>query len=910
MKVLFAVSNENISEAIIKRYKEKYNELITYKNVYYFNAVIKELQANKTYDRIVISEDLEIFSSSNELSIDKFLLNKLNRITDECNNAYNEKVPVIFISSEKRKFASEQLSEYFNLSLYNVLLGNDRTITKICELIRNPRTKEQALEYYQIDVDANTKKQENDPVSTIEIKNILRFFRGIAETPEKFSDTFDRIVVQYNDEQLRYIIQKLPMTVKIVLEENNQNYRNLMSGKNINSKIIISNEIKNQNKTQAQTQIQNQEKFQKQMESQNELQEVDIEKMNMKFDIEKNSEKEFEKNEDILKNINIQKDNIEINDKVKLNEKEEAGKKSDKINQKENVYEDDELLSKDILEEYRKQIEDTNINIDNLKENPITNKNPFENFLEENNENSDMENKQEQQKEIQNNKEKSKALEEVPFKDIDIDNLKYSQSKDKSEYIKPILDGFINENKRIIAFIGSSKNGTSFLVNSVAVLLSSVGVKTAILDMTTNRNSYYIATSSDKELKNKASKILENLEKGNAEGIEITKTLSVFTSVPDNGKVYSDAENIYKTLLGEYDLILVDTDFNTNYGFFAGASEIFLVQSLDILTMQPFTRFLKNLKDENILKDENVKVVINKEIPLRGISRKVIVGGISTYNSPTMSYMTKLFDKDTVTVCSIPFDITVYQRYLENIVYCKYDISGYPKKFIEDLKILSGLVYPKYKTGVKVENEINNNMFEPKPFKENNTFDFSKKELKQSTNLNHNSNLTQNLNINNRSNFEYNNQSQNRNQIQNQNTQNNNLENNFSNDYRNLGGFYGFKNRMSGQNYDIQQNAGFDIETMYKPQNSYQYSYDNQIRQIPFDNAGNRIPNNNLNNYAVGRNYNMYNSPNQNFQTAFYKNGSSIQNSNQFNQRQNNEGKKRFSEKISDSLNKMKDLFK
>ena len=34
MKVLFAVSNENISEAIIKRYAKEYREILSYKNVY------------------------------------------------------------------------------------------------------------------------------------------------------------------------------------------------------------------------------------------------------------------------------------------------------------------------------------------------------------------------------------------------------------------------------------------------------------------------------------------------------------------------------------------------------------------------------------------------------------------------------------------------------------------------------------------------------------------------------------------------------------------------------------------------------------------------------------------------------------------------------------------------------------
>ena len=54
MKVLFAVSNEEISESIVKRYQKEYKEIISYKNVYYFNAILKELQKDKSYDRIVM----------------------------------------------------------------------------------------------------------------------------------------------------------------------------------------------------------------------------------------------------------------------------------------------------------------------------------------------------------------------------------------------------------------------------------------------------------------------------------------------------------------------------------------------------------------------------------------------------------------------------------------------------------------------------------------------------------------------------------------------------------------------------------------------------------------------------------------------------------------------------------------
>ena len=77
MKVLFAVSNEEVSEAIVKRYQKNYKEIISYKNVYYFNAILKELQKDKNYDRIVISEELEAFTNTQYTQIDKFIFDKL-----------------------------------------------------------------------------------------------------------------------------------------------------------------------------------------------------------------------------------------------------------------------------------------------------------------------------------------------------------------------------------------------------------------------------------------------------------------------------------------------------------------------------------------------------------------------------------------------------------------------------------------------------------------------------------------------------------------------------------------------------------------------------------------------------------------------------------------------------------------
>ena len=73
MKVLFAVNDEDISSAIVKKYREQYKEIVSSKNVYYFNAILKELQRDKTYDVIVISEELEKFANTNYEQMDRFI---------------------------------------------------------------------------------------------------------------------------------------------------------------------------------------------------------------------------------------------------------------------------------------------------------------------------------------------------------------------------------------------------------------------------------------------------------------------------------------------------------------------------------------------------------------------------------------------------------------------------------------------------------------------------------------------------------------------------------------------------------------------------------------------------------------------------------------------------------------------
>ena len=102
MKVLFAVSNESITTSVISKYQQKYKEIVTNKNVYYFNAIVNELQNDKSYDAIVIGEDLEPMSNNNYDMIDKFIIEKLDRISDEASKTTGEDIPIIFICSDRR----------------------------------------------------------------------------------------------------------------------------------------------------------------------------------------------------------------------------------------------------------------------------------------------------------------------------------------------------------------------------------------------------------------------------------------------------------------------------------------------------------------------------------------------------------------------------------------------------------------------------------------------------------------------------------------------------------------------------------------------------------------------------------------------------------------------------------------
>ena len=230
MKVLFAVNNENISESIIKKYEQEYKEIISVKNVYYFNAIIKELQRDKTYDRIVISEDLQPFSNNNYDTIDKFIFEKMDNISDEATNLSGNDIPIILICTDRRTKSEPLLVKLFGIGVYNALIGKDRSITNVCELLARPRTKKEAKVYYRIDSeDVDYKVESEGDVSEGEIQNILNYYKKLGRNEEEYVASFDHIASQYTDAQLRLIAKFLPLNVKAVLEAKSPKYQEVIS---------------------------------------------------------------------------------------------------------------------------------------------------------------------------------------------------------------------------------------------------------------------------------------------------------------------------------------------------------------------------------------------------------------------------------------------------------------------------------------------------------------------------------------------------------------------------------------------------------------------------------------------------------------------------------------------------------
>ena len=1127
MKVLFAVNDEKDAESITRMYQKEFKEIITSKTVYYYNAIIKELQKDKSYDRIVISEDLEMFSSNNYQAVDKFVFEKMDAISDEATNNEGGDIPIILLAMDRRTKNDPLLVKLFGLGIYNVLLGKDRSVQKVAELINKPRSKKEAKAYYRVETEkvSYSSDEDNNGVSESEMQSILNHYKRIGGNIPKCVRSFDSIISQYSEEQAKLIAKSLPKSVTEILEDNSDSYRKLLgiegqrfpgigakkdndyvekeietssklkqpviiptavSSKKIN-RVRSAEEIRRaklrleKEKAQEEAQKREEERIEREkaemarkkreqllkeraeaeakrkaeveakrkerekilrerakaearrkeeeriarekaeeearrkeeeriarekaekearrkeeeriarekaekearrkeeeriarekaekearrkeeeriarekaeeearrkeeriarekaeeeakkkeerkiktktvatkstkeenyddeivttkrrrgrprknpvieeVDENNEVEDVPVKRRrgrprknpiivenekedevvsNRKNTTTKESDnKQNKHNDDIDKDNDLDEfDNLnynddEINDDKYYNDKYDD--ESDKYDDESDIYDDDDdfdyddyddydldddYKSEDLEEDYNddkdsklsefddyddKNLDDTSdyedeedddtlpgfddyddedseeskdtldyededkeeddtlpgfddyddeesedskdaLDYEDKDEEDDDTLPGFEDYDDEESEESkdtlDYEDKDEEEddddtldykdeedddplpgfdededdndfKDTENNykeddddiddmfdyddeednkeeeKKENQTQHNGTFKGINNRNYRYDnnladsikdlkETEETQEY-NVDTDNLITSNQKIISFVGTSKNGTSFIVNNLAELFSNKGINTAILDLTKNKNSYYVYTNNENELKEKAQTCLDKLKQGIADGVQVNKNLTVYTSLPNEDDSLDEVTAIIHTLLENYSIVLLDCDFDTDVRYFKVAQEIYLVQSLDVLTIQPLTAFLRDLKVKNILDTSKLRIIINKNIKMKLLNERNLIGGMSSYNDPAMTYMTELFDENTIKFITIPFEDQVYVKYLESLVNCNINLKGYSKNFMSSLNKLADMVYPTI-NGKKAKENYNN----------------------------------------------------------------------------------------------------------------------------------------------------------------------------------------------------------
>jgi hypothetical protein len=692
MKVLFAVSNESISDSIVKKYQKDYKEIISYKNVYYFNAILKEIQRDKTYDRIIISEDLEPFANNDYEAIDRFIFDKLDSISDEAIDNKGEDTPIILICTDRRTKGEQLLVKLFGIGVYSALLGQDRSIEEVCKLIRKPRTKKEAKIYYKIESeDVNYQSESEDTVSEVEIQNIRTHYRKLGKNEDAYVESFNNIASQYTDSQLKVIVKFLPINVKAVLERDSSKYQSIMAFSGQTAKVeskktqnkkddglkmdLIENQLNKQKITKpvivpSAVNSQSVKKVSKKpVETLNSEGEEDIKPV-MPVNIFELDEKTEPDVEPVKRGRGRPKKVLTEEEKLKQEQTPKRGRGRPKKTVE--TESDNQFINLFDLEEANSSEQSNNIlpGFDEPEEENIDTILPG--FSEE--------------------KESYKPIEDLNTnKNETNETANNSFLKTNVQHVD--IESLLTQEKKMVSFVGTTKNGTSFLVNNLAELLSSMGINTAILDMTKNKNSYFIYTKNEEPLRRIAANCMTNLANDVPEGIKVNENLTVYTTIPSQ-QDNIDVGTIISTLVKNYSLVLIDCDFDTPFDVFQYAQEIYLVQSMDILTIQPLTAFLRELKAKNAIIHEKLKVIVNKEARIRGLTSKVIIGGMAFYNDPSMTFMTELFNKDAIKYTTVPYSDVVYAKYIEGLVNCKISLNGYDKNFMGALKELAKMVYP------------------------------------------------------------------------------------------------------------------------------------------------------------------------------------------------------------------------
>lgn len=581
------------------------------------------------------------------------------------------------------------------------------------------------------------------------MRNILNHFKKLGKNESQYVQSFNNIVSQYNEKQLKIIIKMLPLNVKAVLEESSPEYQRIATSSGIMKKEISARQRINKitgpseklftseslNKTSKPVVVPTT------MEKSN-VKRVMTSKIKAPSVTYKEDEEdidevdEFDEFDDLDEIINPTEEVQQIEVEEKKPKKRGRPRKNivvdeDPENQKtrkrgrpkkQTKVENQELFpgfdSKDEFDDILPGFEDVdekekdielNSNIEDFEEKneiqlPGLEEEEDTSFLPRftDDDDNEVENKYDNGENYSQEIEEDESFDDEEDDFVDSAN-SWNEDDEEDNYDKQdsIYNNFSKEEfeqlltpgKKLVAFLGTTKNGTSFVVNNIAEYLSKLGVNVAILDATKNKNAYYIYTKNEETLRKTAINSFKNLVLGNPYGVQVNSNLTVYTGIPSETEQIKNYGPILETLVKNHTCVLIDCDFSTPNEYFDLAQQIFLVQSMDILTIQPLTAFLKDLKAKNMLDKNKINIILNKVVKLKSVSAKNIIGGLAFYNDPEMSFMTELFDRNSVNYIEVPFDGDVYSKYLSGIVDCNISLNNYSKEFKSIIKKLAERVY-------------------------------------------------------------------------------------------------------------------------------------------------------------------------------------------------------------------------
>ena len=251
------------------------------------------------------------------------------------------------------------------------------------------------------------------------------------------------------------------------------------------------------------------------------------------------------------------------------------------------------------------------------------------------------------------------------------------------------INELLKDNKKVISFLGSKQSGVTFLINNIARIMARRGIDVAILNMTSNKDTYYIYTQNKESIRVSIKNNFKDLSEGKLNGLKVENNLTVYTDLPSEKEYSVKVENILETLLKKYQIVLIDTDFSTNVDYFTYSQRVYLVQTMDMLTIQPLTEFLSKLKSQNAINSEKIRIILNKYINLDEISVRQLIGGLAFYNDPSMTYMQQLFEKNGARYTTISYDQHAYEAYLKDIAKYQISIDDNSTEFREELERLT-----------------------------------------------------------------------------------------------------------------------------------------------------------------------------------------------------------------------------